>query len=156
MILDSLEISIDMSPQVAIDWSELDSDEAPDVALICIGVGSEIIQQALANGWKLKAIPQSILISMQHPTLRPMTIDASDYPSAMIPETGLPTVGTTAFMATRRDAPSELIQATLELLYRPPTIFENLIPRTRAAEWQGLDFHPTARQFFLSPVKGSD
>ncbi|MCC9599548.1 serine/threonine-protein kinase [Stieleria sp. JC731] len=154
MILDSLEIATDVSPRIAIEWSKLKSSEAPNIALICVGSGSELIHDLLSIGWQLKSIPQSIMISIHHPTLRPMTIDLHDYPEISIPKSGVPTVGTTAFLASRRDAPAELVQATLELLYRPPTIFEDLIPRVRAAEWQGLDFHPAARQYFSTTNGG--
>ncbi|MDM4019119.1 serine/threonine-protein kinase [Roseiconus lacunae] len=150
MILDSLKIAADVSPRVTTDWAKLHSPNAPPIALVCVGAGSDLIVKLLASGWQLKSIPQSIMISIHHPTLRPMTIDASDYPESSIPKVGLPTVGTTAFLAARRDTPSELVQATLELLYREPTIIENLIPRDRTAEWQGLDFHPTARQYFAT------
>ncbi|OYP31047.1 serine/threonine-protein kinase [Rhodopirellula sp. MGV] len=150
MILESLEISPDVSPRIAIGWSELNSERAPNIALICVGSGSKLIVDLLADGWQLKSIPQSIMISIHHPTLRPMTIDSSVYPGSPIPTTGLPTIGTTAFLASRRDAPAELVQATLELLYQKPLLFADLIPRFRAAEWQGWDFHPTARQYFAT------
>jgi hypothetical protein len=61
---------------------------------------------------------------------------------------GIPTVGTTAFLAAREDAPAELIVAVLNALYDEPRPFKELIPRSQAAEWQGLAFHPAARHYF--------
>ena len=148
MILDSLNLSAQSTPRVVIPWPELKSDDAPDVALICIGRGSHLVNELLTAKWTIVSIPKSIMISMQHPTLRPLTIDRSHYAIGEIPNDGIATVGTTAFLATRRDAPSALVQATLDRLYAPPEVFVGLIPRERAAEWQGLDFHRTARQYF--------
>lgn len=157
MILDSLGLPADKTPREVIRWPELLSPDAPDIALVCIGRGSSLVAGLLSNGWRLMEIPQGIDISMQHPTLLPMTIDRTHYASDGVPEGGIATVGTTAFLATRRDAPSALVQSTLELLYQPPQIFVGLIPRERAAEWQGLlDFHPTARRYFASRDAISD
>ncbi|MCO8120509.1 serine/threonine-protein kinase [Stieleria sp. TO1_6] len=148
MILDSLDLPAQSTPRDVIAWPQLDTDQAPDVALICVGRGSSLIADLLNRNWRLVSIPQNILISMQHPTLRPMTITRDHYRSDTIPAEGLSTVGTTAFLATRRNAPSAMVEAALEALYQPPTIFTGLIPRERAAEWQGLDFHLTARHYF--------
>ncbi|KAA5542557.1 protein kinase [Roseiconus nitratireducens] len=150
MILDSLELSPDISPRRVIEWRDLGKPESPTVALICVGRGSSLVEGLLRSGWVLVPIPESISISLQHPTLRPITIDRGDYLAAEIPATGVQTVGTTAFLAARRDAPAALVRASLEELYRPPQIFPRLIPRDHAAEWQGLDFHPEARRYFAS------
>lgn len=150
MILDSLKLSRDVTERDFREWSELGSEQAPDIALVCVGRGSTLVTKLLSDQWQLIAIPQSIMISMQHPTLLPLTIEPSHYEMARIPKGGLATVGTTAFLATRRDAPSELVQATLEALYQPPSPFVELIPRKQAAEWEKLDYHPTAGQYFSS------
>jgi TRAP transporter TAXI family solute receptor len=150
MILNSLKLSADETPRVIVGWDQLDQPDAPDVALVCVGRGSSLVADLLDSGWRLLPIPESISISLQHPTLRPLTISRGDYDTDQIPESGIPTVGTTAFLAARRDAPSELVQITLEALYEPPPLFVGLIPRERAAEWQGLDFHATARKYFSS------
>ncbi|MCA9135944.1 MAG: protein kinase [Planctomycetales bacterium] len=156
MILDSLNLTSDIAPREVISWSDLQSSDAPDIALICIGRGSSLVSDLLRGEWRLMAIPQSITISMQHPTLRPLTIDGTHYQAAGIPDEGIATVGTTAFLAARRDAPAALVQATLEVLYQPPRIFVGLIPRERAVEWQGLDLHHTARHYFAAFDAGSE
>jgi TRAP-type uncharacterized transport system substrate-binding protein len=149
MILDSLNLPPDQMSREVIAWSELYSSQAPDIALICIGRGSSLVDDLLKNDWRLMAIPQHVEIAMQHPTLLPITINQTHYDaSSVIPPEGIATVGTTAFLATRRDAPSALVQSTLELLYQPPRIFVGLIPREHAAEWQNLIYHDTARHYF--------
>ncbi|MEM6471143.1 MAG: serine/threonine-protein kinase [Planctomycetota bacterium] len=152
MILDTLELSDEVSPRTSISWSDLNEPDAPDVAIICVGQGSALVRRLMQQQWRLLSIPQSITISLQHPTLRPVTIAPSYYPGHSIPKSGLASVGTTAFLAARRDAPSELVKATLEALYEPPAAFSGMLPRERAAEWQGLDFHPEARRYFSAQV----
>ncbi|WP_182867875.1 serine/threonine-protein kinase [Stieleria mannarensis] len=156
MILDSLNLAADDTPREVVAWERLQTPDAPDIALICIGRGSSLVSGLLQKQWRLVPIPQGITISMQHPTLRTITIDPSHYRNADIPDEGLATVGTTAFLVTRRDAPSALVQTTLELLYQPPRLFPDLIPRERAAEWQGLDLHHAARRYFESLDAGGN
>ena len=68
----------------------------------------------------------------------PMTIEKSHYASEQVPAEGIPTVGTTAFLAARYDTPGELVQAAIDVLYQPPPLIVGLIPSDQAAEWQGL------------------
>ena len=117
--------------------------------MICIGPGSDLMVQLLSNGrWRLVPIPNAIQIGLKHPTLDPMTIEQTDYNAGAVPAEGIPTVGTTAFLASRYDAPGELVQASLDALYMPPDIIAGLIPSDQAAEFQGLAFHPVARHYF--------
>ncbi|WP_372722392.1 serine/threonine-protein kinase [Novipirellula sp.] len=149
MVFESLAITPDIAPREVMAWKELESDAAPDVAVICVGLGSPLIANLIrSHRWELMPIPNPIKIALQHPTLRPMTIDAGDYPGIELPEEGVATVGTTAFLAARTDTPSELVTATLRTLYEPPLLCAGLIPRKHAAEWQGLALHSAARRFF--------
>ncbi|MEO1616895.1 MAG: TAXI family TRAP transporter solute-binding subunit, partial [Planctomycetota bacterium] len=154
MILETLELTPEICPREIISWSDLDQADAPDIAIICVGQGSKLIERLLQQRWQLLAIPQSFTISAQHPTLRPVTISPEAYPGNEIPSAGIATVGTMAFFAARRDAPSALVRATLDALYEPPPPFAGLLPRERAAEWQGLDFHPESRRYFTDEVDG--
>ncbi len=145
--------SLDLPPQLvrreAIQWQQLFTAEAPDAAMICIGRGSPLVRKLLdSNRWRLIPIPSGIEMSLQHPTLRPMTIEPGELPQSTASSVGIPTVGTTAFLAARVDTPSELVEAMLDALYSQPPPYEDLIPRQRAAEWQGLAFHPAARRYF--------
>ena len=141
-------------------WHELFSDQPPDAAMICIGRGSVLITRLIESGqWRLIPIHQNFRISRQHPTLRPMMISPEDFlPNdsqrsdrvSTWPTEGVPTVGTTGFLAAMDDAPAELVVAALESLYADPPLGMDLIPRSNAAEWQGLAFHPAARRFYES------
>ncbi len=149
MVFESLHITPEMAVREVLAWEDLQSDTAPDVAVICIGLGSPLVANLIRHHrWQLMSIPTPIQISLQHPTLRPMTIESRDYPGIDIPAEGIASVGTTAFLAARTDTPSELVTATLQTLYEPPTLCIGMIPRKHAAEWQGLAFHRAARQFF--------
>ena len=129
-------------------WERLPGEDDIDVVILCMGRQSELVSGLLASGdWQLLAVPNSIEIALQHPTLRPMEIPAMELPKTDRDRGGIATVGTTAFLACRVDAPEELVTQTLVALYaEPPT--NNLIPKSQAAEWQGLAFHPAARKFF--------
>ncbi|MGV3485532.1 MAG: serine/threonine-protein kinase [Planctomycetaceae bacterium] len=155
MVLESLGHLPGTTPRVAIAWPDLAPDERrdtkslPDVAVVCIHKGSRLAADMLNSAqWRLLPLPAAIDISLQHPSLRPMTIAASDYPQAGLPPEGVATVGMTAFLAARSSAPDALITAALQALYQPPPIAAGLIPRRQVSEWQGLDFHRAARKFF--------
>ncbi|MBB3208587.1 hypothetical protein FHS27_004416 [Rhodopirellula rubra] len=165
LILDSLQLDEAACPRVVIEWPELNDvssppdneHELPSVAIICIGPGSELVRSLLKGGnWDLLPVTGSVSIALQHPTLRPMALKRSEYPTPQLPnaETAqdasmIETLGTTAFLVCRRDASDALVRATLEALYREPTLV-GLIPAGRAAEWQGLAFHQAAREYFNS------
>lgn len=153
MVFESLGFGQDRVRREVLAWRDLFSPTSPEAAMICIGRGSPLVTELLGNGsWRLVAVDSVIEIALQHPTLRPMSIEASDHPGQQIPQTGIPTVGTTAFLAAREDTPSELVTAMLEALYAEPAPCIGLIPRRRAAEWQGLAFHRAARRFFKVDV----
>ncbi len=150
LVFDSLGLTPEVVTREVIDWQQLLSDNAPDAAMVCIGRGSPLLKRLLDDGrWRLIPIPTGVQIALQHPTLRPMTVESSEIPDRDPKSEGIPTVGTTAFLAARADVPTELVIAALNAIYDEPPPCANLIPRHRAAEWQGLAFHPAARRFFL-------
>ncbi|TWU40690.1 serine/threonine-protein kinase [Novipirellula artificiosorum] len=154
MLFDSLDLTPEVLPREVIPWRELASDDAPDAAVLCIGRGSPLLVGLLeSNRWQLVPIPSAISISLQHPTLRPMTIESADYPHSNLPAAGIATVGTTAFLAARHDTPADLVTAALEILYQPPELCVGLISRKQAAEWQGLALHRAARKFYAGDTE---
>ncbi len=152
MVFDSLGLDETAVRRQVIAWDDLFEDSSLDAAMICIGRGSPLVTRLLERGeWRLVPLTEGIEISLQHPTLRPMSIEPTDHPKIDLPGNGIPTVGTTAFLAARDDTPADLVTAMLEALYQEPAPCIGLIPRRRAAEWQGLAFHPAARVFFSQP-----
>ena len=149
LIFDSLSMTPDLVTRVVMDWQRLFSDDAPDAAMICIGRGSPLVSKLMANGrWRPVPVLRGVQISLQHPTLRPMTIERDPLSVQGGMDEGIATVGTTAFLAAREDTPSELVVAVLKALYEEPMPLLGMIPRNQAAEWQGLAFHPAARRYF--------
>ncbi|QDT13566.1 serine/threonine-protein kinase [Stieleria marina] len=149
LVFDSIQLEPAIRPREVSGWSEMYQPNAPRAAVICIGKRSTLVSNLLTSGdWKLVPIPDAIQISLQHPTLRPMSIHADEYPDANLPAAGIATIGTTAFLAARQDTPGDLVSAALKVLYEQPTLFPSLISRSNAAEWQGLSFHPVARRYF--------
>ena len=150
-VFESLDLGVDDAKRVEIAWPELYENDAPEAAVICIGCGSHLVSDLLSDGhWNLIAIPNSVAMALRHPTLRPMKIEPGDYQELKIPKDGIDTVGTTAFLAGTVDTPDALVEAALEAVYAEPAFLVGLIPRDRAAEWQGLAFHPIARKYFLA------
>ncbi|QEG40071.1 serine/threonine-protein kinase [Roseimaritima ulvae] len=131
-----------------IAWPDLEAHGDVDVAVICIGLRSRLVSGLLQRGWTLLPVDNAIEVSLQHPTLNPMTITPADFPAARLPPAGIATVGSTAFLAVRADAPDTLVTATLDALYEDPALFPGMITSRNAAEWQGLAFHRAARQYF--------
>ena len=150
-VFESLDFPAESLTREEIAWPDLYKHDSPDAAVICIGYGSHLVSDLLIDGrWKLIPIPNCVQMALRHPTLRPMTIQPEDYHADHFPEGGIDTVGTTAFLASRLDTPDALVEAALSAIYEEPAFIAGLIPRDRAAEWQGLAFHPVARKFFLS------
>ena len=155
LVLGSLGLTEDDFERAEIPWTDLRSETAPDAAIICIGRQSPLVSEFLSSGrWRLVAIPSAVSLSLQHPTLTPMTIDLSEYTDTDAPVSTdasvsrIETVGTTAFLAARQDTPNDLVIAALKALYEKPSLCVGLIPQSQAAEWQGLAFHPAARHFY--------
>lgn len=162
LVLDSLQLGPDDCQRVVMKWPRLKSasttesaDDVPSIAIICIGPGSDLVQELLVGQqWQLMSLTGSVTIALQHPTLRPMTLSAKAYPGAMLPDEGIETVGTTAFLVAHRNSPDRLVELALTSLYREPAIV-GLIPAKRAAEWQGLAFHRAARAYFDAVATGN-
>lgn len=158
LVLDSLHLDESACPRIVLKWPRLREvsvgnpvdSEVPSVAIICIGPGSDLVQGLLADEtWRLIPLKGGVKISLQHPTLRPMTLAPGSYPNVTLPKEGIETVGTTAFLVSHRSAPDRLVETALKALYQEP-VLTGLIPAKNAAEWQGLAFHRAARTYFDS------
>jgi len=131
-------------------WDQLDQASLnADAIIVCIGKGNRIVQQLLSeHGYRLLSIPEALEVAAEHPALRSFRIAASDYPAGKLPPEGILSVGLPSFLATRTETPAALVRVALEAIYADPPLSAQLIPRRSAAEFQGLQFHPAARDFF--------
>ncbi|MEM8666974.1 MAG: serine/threonine-protein kinase [Planctomycetota bacterium] len=158
LVLESLDLQ-DSVEQLSIEWRQLSDapetlDVQPDAAMVCIGSGSEIVNKLFHSGdWRIVPIFEGVQIRRRHPTLEVMTIEPWEFPEGSRPDSGIPTVGTTAFLAAKKNAPSSLVRAALDALYADPPLLESLIPKAGAAEWQDLGFHDEARRYFTEYVR---
>lgn len=146
LVFESLDLGDEITRD-AMSWAELSDPRGPDAAMICVGRGSSLVTRLISSGeWKLIPIPTAVRISLQHPALDAMTIESSEFPEGRVSE-DIPTVGTTAFLTARDDAPSELVLAFLHALYAQPPPCAGLIPPSQASEWPVMGFHPAARRY---------
>ncbi|MEL7267518.1 MAG: serine/threonine-protein kinase, partial [Planctomycetota bacterium] len=155
MLFRSYDMPADVVHRREIQWSDLarghveDGQPVPEAAVICIGLGCDIMHDLLASDhWTVLPIDRIDLVSQDHPALITMRIIPEDYPEADILAEGVQTVGTTAFLATRTDTPNRLITATMEALYGQPPLITGMISKERAAEYQGWTMHPAARRYY--------
>ncbi len=187
LVLDSLKLNGTTCPRIDLEWPQLKTMLVPaagqktkvSVAIICIGPGSELVRGLLADGsWELISLTNSVAISLQHPTLRPMTLQRSTYRSdTYTAETTSPVADDPSPATKTREAPRlpennpinedmtiETLGTTAFLVCRQdtsnalvraalqalyhPPTMVGLIPADHAAEWQGLAFHRAAREYF--------
>lgn len=147
-LFDSYDLDPASTTRRVIAWPDLPANPDVQVAVICVGVGSSLVETMLRDGWHLIPIDNPIDVALQHPTLTPMQITAKDFPKAKVPAAGIATVGTTAFLAVHAETPDILVTETLQAIYQDPPLLRGMISRRNAAEWQGLAFHRAARAFY--------
>lgn len=152
-LFDSYQIDPHTVALRELEWTQLHDSPDVDAAVICVGTGSQLINQLLASGWQLLPIEDPIAVSLQHPTLQPMTILPRHFPDCELPAAGIPTVGTTGYLAAATHCPDALVWLALEALYAQPPPITGMISRRQASEWQGLALHPAARRFFAAATQ---
>ncbi|MGI9474214.1 MAG: TAXI family TRAP transporter solute-binding subunit, partial [Rubripirellula sp.] len=146
LVFDSLPPGEEIE-RLVMEWDELSTSNA-EAAMICIGRGSELLRDIMTDGsWRIIPIPIAERVSLQHPALIPMTIETTEFSDGTLPS-NVRTVGTTALLATRKDAPDKLVTACLESLYGSPPVCTGLISRDQASEWRASTWHKAAREFF--------
>ena len=149
LLLDSYNLNDSNVTRIVASWQDPSTLAKADAAILCIGIGSDLVKNMLDDQeFTLIGIPESIRVSQEHPTLRPLQISADVYPSVNMPPDGFQSVGMTAFLAARMDTPDVLVEAALEAIYSEPILFPGMIPKRGAAEFQGMQLHPAARRFF--------
>lgn len=132
------------------DWRQLATQADVDAAFVVVQTGNAIMRDLLADGkFKLLPIEEAMEFSLDQPTFHALALTKSMYPACDLPQGGILTVATTAFLAARADAPDILVEKVLECLFSPATIEEcGLLSAERAAHWQGLAWHPAAQRYF--------
>jgi hypothetical protein len=149
LLFDSHGLGMQDLNVLVLGWGDLDRLGQVEGAIVCIGTDSPLVSEMLRSGtFRILEIPDSLKVSADHPTLRPLRIAPSHYAAGLIPEGGIETVGMPAFLAARFDTPAVLVRAALDAIYERPPIDDRLIPKRVAAEFQGMQLHPEARRYF--------
>ena len=150
LLLARANLKLDDVHVVSGDWRQLASQPDIDAAFVVVQTGNAIMQELLAEGeYELLPIDDAMEFSLYQPTFHALALTKSMYPASNLPPSGIVTVATTAFLAARADAPDVLVEKVLECLFSPKTIEEcGLLSAERAAQWQGLAWHPAAQRYF--------
>jgi len=128
-----------------VDLRRFEADPAIDAAILTIGLDSSDMHRLLASGlYSLLELPEAD--NMPDRTLEVARIPRATYPEGIANPRGVETLRTPAFLVARESAPDRLVLSALEALYR--LNHPLLIPRSTAATWTFLPWHPAARRFY--------
>ncbi|MEM7478566.1 MAG: serine/threonine-protein kinase [Planctomycetota bacterium] len=149
------ELTGNDSPEVILfkeDFKLPTEDElAVDAAIVVSRLGSKDVANLLCGGdYKLLGLEDAWQLALQEPSLfHPLLMTEDNYPDCELPSKGVPTVTTTAFLVATQETPAILIRSVLQHLFSPEMIAATgIVSAERAAHWQGLAWHPAAREFF--------
>ncbi|QDV23138.1 Serine/threonine-protein kinase PknB [Aureliella helgolandensis] len=136
--------------------SELPQEQLQcDAAIVVSRVGGSEIKYFLNSGFRFLPISNAWQFALDEPSFRPYIVSAEHYPDRQISADGVATVATPAYLAARDDAPAALVQAVLRSLFTPEVVAQTgIFSANHAAHWQGIAWHPAAREFF-GPYRGS-
>src|SRR5690606_3456297 len=99
-------------------WPDLEDYAQADAVLIVAPIGAvEVVELCRQGSFRLLPVVDYLQFAMDEPDFRPLLLTAVDYPDCQIPEGGVATLATTAFLATRSDAPPVLVQRVLQCIY---------------------------------------
>jgi TRAP transporter TAXI family solute receptor len=136
------------------------TDATLDAAIVTTGTHNSDLSRLLSDGrFKLLPIPFAEELSREHPCFKLIHILPDDLPvKRSLPEDGLRTVMTPAFLVVRKDSPGLLVKTVLSSLYSESDLVTefHLIPLKKAAEWRSWGLHPDADEFFESVLESKD
>ena len=135
-------------------FTDLLKDKTIDGAIVTTGILNRDLVK-LARSESIRILPLHVdAIARKHPFYHSAFVPPglySERPS--VPAEAIETVGTTAYLATRRDASESFVRALLTALHEEGLSMEfpNLIPYHRALDMTPVPMHPAARQYFNPP-----
>jgi TRAP transporter TAXI family solute receptor len=135
-------------------FSDLLQNPQLDAAFVITGYDSDSLRRIFADPeLTLLPIDRSFEIADAEPSLKPTRLLPEITPAFLddeIPEGGLATLKTPAFLTVRSDASPKLVRAALATIYHDSTLVERegLIPLDQASRWPLLPLHPAAAEFF--------
>ncbi len=129
-----------------------------DGAIVTTGLHNSALHGLLASG-EYRLVPFSReeveILHRQHLAFKVFTIPADVYPECDdIPDTGISTVSTAAFLATRPNASPKMVRLLLEGFFETPhePFAPEFVSFVEASHWVGPGMHPAAREFFQRKI----
>lgn len=136
---------------------DLLNDPTLEGAIITTGLLNPDLLRLLGTAeFELLPVLDAEALSLHFPYFQPYTIPRGMYcESPPVPPEPIETVATTAFIGCREDAPSFLVIALLEAIYRdyPPSAVPTLIPAHESQQWLTIAQHPSAYAY-SNPFEG--
>jgi TRAP transporter TAXI family solute receptor len=141
------DITIDAAP-----WQSLHATSTADAAIVVSKLGAPDVTQLLRRGeYRLLPMSDSLEFALDEPAFHPLLMLPSHYPECGLPDGGIATIATVAFLVTRTETPNILVTNVLESLFEPAIVATTgILPADRAANWHGIAWHPAAQDFFQS------
>ncbi len=131
-------------------------DNSFDAAILVSRIGSSDVLTAIQSGqFQLLDIPQAWQFALAEPTFHPIQLSSKEYPAGLKSEATIRTVATTAYLVCDQQAPDIMVSQVLKGLYSPAVTAVGILTAEQAAHWQGIAWHPAAREFFQA-YRGGD
>lgn len=140
------DVTIDESP---LDLNSADGDTA-DAAVIVARLGSPFVHQLLESGrYRLFNMRDAGRFTKNEPSFHVDYVTSEHYPECNLPDEGVTTVATTAFLAAKPDTSAALVTLVLRTLFTPENVTSTgILTASQVAHWPELALHPASREFF--------
>ncbi|MCR9297106.1 MAG: TAXI family TRAP transporter solute-binding subunit, partial [bacterium] len=129
----------------------MEPSERTEAAIIVSRLGSQDMQDLLATGlWELLALPGALDLQLDEPSFHALLLKQKHYPQGNLPDGGVYTVATAAFLVATQKTPSILVETVLTHLFSPRMVASTgIFPPEQAVHWQSMGgWHPAAQKFF--------
>lgn len=148
-ILQKHHLELSQIEPISTEWLSIDQQPTVDAAIVVVQVGNARMNELLGSGeFKLLPLNDAVKFSLDDPAFHLLPLTTEHYPSANLPQAGINTVATTAYLATRVDCPDVLVTTTLEVIYSPEVITScKLLSAEKVADWQ-VSWHRAADAYF--------
>lgn len=132
------------------DWRSLAETPEVDAAIVVTKPGTDDIIHILSQGhYRVLSLSDSLEFALDEPAFHPLLLTSVNYPDCGMPEAGIATVATTAFLAAQFETPAILVQTVLQNLFDPQVVQSaGILSAEKAAHFHGLAWHPAAHEFF--------
>jgi hypothetical protein len=150
-ILDHYRLDVGKLTSTEHYFQDLASDPSLDAAIITTGMTNPDLVSLMSKGqFDLLPLQDAEALAVRHGYFTRVDVPRSLYNEGPpVPAENVPTVATTAFLASRQDASSLLVDAALDALYQSDMRSELsiMIPEAQARDYPMSRVHPTAQTY---------